>query len=116
MSKTNRKANNKYIGANGTRRGNPASASKTPTKGEGKKSSPTIEQFVAAGYAADKYPPEGFDLVESPGLKAYRETGTVPPELVEVERKKRQAKAEAEAKKEAAKRQQQQQPSAPKKE
>jgi hypothetical protein len=35
--------------------------------------SPTIEEWVAAGYLPENYPPSGFDEVPSPGLTAYRQ-------------------------------------------
>lgn len=33
---------------------------------------PTIEEYVAAGYAASSYPPSGYEAVPSDGLTAYR--------------------------------------------
>jgi hypothetical protein len=39
--------------------------------------SPTIEQWVDAGYPAAKYPPDGYDEVPSPGLTRYRQTGSL---------------------------------------
>lgn len=33
---------------------------------------PTLEEYVAAGYLAENYPPEGYAIRESPGLDAYR--------------------------------------------
>lgn len=38
---------------------------------------PTIEEYVAAGYVADNYPPDGFAAVESEGLSRYLETGSI---------------------------------------
>lgn len=37
-----------------------------------KSMSPTIEQYVAAGYPAASYPPSGYPEVDSPGLVAFR--------------------------------------------
>ncbi len=39
---------------------------------------PTLEDYVAAGYDAATYPPQGYAEVPSPGLAAYRATATVP--------------------------------------
>jgi len=33
---------------------------------------PTLEQFVAAGYKPQHYPPQGFPAVDTAGLRAYR--------------------------------------------
>lgn len=34
---------------------------------------PTIEEFVARGYAARNYPPQGYAVVDSEGYRAFRE-------------------------------------------
>ncbi len=44
---------------------------------------PTIEEYVAAGLPAAKYPPEGYPEVPSPGLTAFREGGVLPTAHVE---------------------------------
>lgn len=36
------------------------------------RSSPTIEEYVAAGYQPTGYPPEGHKEVDSPGLKVHK--------------------------------------------
>jgi len=33
---------------------------------------PTLEEFIAAGYKAEAYPPKGYAPVPSPGLTTYR--------------------------------------------
>lgn len=33
---------------------------------------PTFEEYIAAGYPADKYPPQGYAERDSEGLRAYR--------------------------------------------
>lgn len=35
--------------------------------------SPTFEEYVAAGYLPENYPPAGYEEVPSDGLTAYRE-------------------------------------------
>jgi hypothetical protein len=37
-----------------------------------KASGPTFEQFVAAGYKPEDYPPDGYDEIPSPGLEEFR--------------------------------------------
>lgn len=56
---------------------NPGSASgeKEPAaaaEGGLKSGGPTLEEYIAAGYQPDTYPPSGYAEVPSPGLDAYR--------------------------------------------
>lgn len=51
----------------------PAPSPSSDERGPG----PTIEEWVDAGYPAAKYPPDGYDEVPSPGLTAYRQTGSL---------------------------------------
>ena len=44
---------------------------------------PTIEEYVAAGYSAETYPPMGYAEVASPGLDAYRASLTAEREQQE---------------------------------
>lgn len=39
---------------------------------------PTIEQYVAAGYLAENYPPQGFAEKESEALTFYKANGEMP--------------------------------------
>lgn len=43
-----------------------------PLDGKGnERSSPTVEEYVAAGYSPKNYPPEGHKEIDSPGLKVH---------------------------------------------
>lgn len=77
-----------------------AAARAAAGKAKAKKDAPTIEQWCAAGYSADKYPPKGYTEVESPGLVAYLETGKVPSELIASAHKENEARRKAAAAKE----------------
>lgn len=44
---------------------------------------PTIEEWVAKGYRAEHYPPEGWAEVPSPGLDRYRTTGSIEERRLE---------------------------------
>ena len=44
-----------------------------PLDGKSKdRTSPTIEEYVGAGYNPNNYPPEGHKEIESPGLKVHK--------------------------------------------
>lgn len=52
----------------------PAKPPEPPRNAEGLRlDGPTLEMHVAAGYPADKYPPEGYASKPSPGLTVYLE-------------------------------------------
>lgn len=65
----------------GTDAANPApssSAAEAKTPELLKTGGPTIEEFVKAGYPADKYPPAGYAEVASPALVTFKATGKMP--------------------------------------
>lgn len=50
------------------------SATDTPLKTNLRTDGPTLEQWLQAGYTADKYPPEGYAELDSPALQVYKAT------------------------------------------
>lgn len=58
---------------------------------------PTIEEWVAAGYLPENYPPDGYAERRSDGLKAFKKNGKIPPALVEKARAELDARRQAEA-------------------
>jgi hypothetical protein len=47
---------------------------------------PTVEQWVAAGYRREHYPPEGYAEVDSPGLQALRSERRAAEKAAAIER------------------------------
>src|SRR5262249_43609290 len=57
---------------------------------------PTIEEYIAAGYPADKYPPDGYAEKPSPGLTRHKAGGVIDPEWIEAARVAARARDDAE--------------------
>lgn len=51
---------------------------------------PTIEEFVAAGYLPEEYPPPGYAVLPSAGLDAFKSGGKVPWDAAAVQKKREQ--------------------------
>lgn len=74
----------------------PAQPEKEPEPEQLRTDGPTIEVFVAHGYAPELYPPGGYAEVPSPGLTRFKAGSPIPEEWIEQARQEEEAKDAAE--------------------